>query len=216
MNEINLRPDWNMWWPAYDRWPERTYAYVQRHLKDVEPTIAACRGHGTVVQAGGHVGLWPRRLAQSFKRVITFEPDAVLFQCLNLNCGTAGLRWDQVSTCDYALGRKPGTANLTRPEKAGSNTLTREGGHPVRMTSIDHHLALLQVHQVDAIILDIEGGEANALRGASMTISRDRPVIHVEEIGQPGRETRAYLESIGYRRHARAGHDWIYLPGDKP
>lgn len=204
-----------MWWPDYDRWPERTYAYVRAHLGDMQMTIDACRDRKIVIQAGGHVGLWPLALAEHFAEVWTFEPDQPLYDCLVRNIGGRMLG---ISVSPLALGDHVGKVSLTRTEKAGSASIGTHGVM-VRITTIDQVVRQAeQIRQapvsVSAIVLDIEGGEVAALRGAAKTIERHRPVIHVEQLKGERTASHEYLQSIGYRRAATAGRDALYLPGE--
>ena len=41
---------------------------------------------GTVVQAGGMLGMYPRLLSEIFQNVITFEPNKYNYSILRLNC----------------------------------------------------------------------------------------------------------------------------------
>lgn len=213
---IHYRDAWGLWWPDSDRWPERTYAYVEKHLGDMGMTLAACPRKSLVVQAGGHVGIWPRVLASHFHHVVTYEPDPAMFLCLERNAlDRKPAPPGKVYGFNFALGDRHGPAHLTQPEKAGSNTISSHGeGVPVSMLRLDDHLPDLHLGRVDALILDIEGCEIGALRGARETIERDRPAIHVEQLKPYKTASHDYLRSIGYDLAARAGHDALYLPDE--
>ena len=69
-------------------WPDDVgtkWRHSLRHVRSLEWAIARCKRRRTAVQAGGNIGLWPRRLAHSFDRVITFEPDDISRECLACN-----------------------------------------------------------------------------------------------------------------------------------
>ncbi len=72
-----------LWWP--DGTTTSQVQHALKHVQSIEWAIARCKQRRTAVQAGGNIGLWPRRLAQSFENVITFEPDAISIECLRQN-----------------------------------------------------------------------------------------------------------------------------------
>lgn len=204
---ITYRNDFGMWWPDYDAAPARTLAYVRKHIDDVNETIRVATRKRVCVQAGGHVGIWPLRLARHFDAVLTFEPDPALFECLKRNTQKSV----NIQCFPVALGASPGEASMRVDAKAGSWSIDPGGSVPVRMTTIDLALRTTGIYSCDAIVLDVEGYEVDALLGASETIRRDRPVIHVEELKRHRLRTSEYVRSLGYVEHARFGHDAVYI-----
>lgn len=196
-----------MFWPDYDAAPERTHKYVLKHLPDVDMTVAAAAHHGLCIQAGGHVGLWPLNLAESFDRVLTYEPDPALFECLEKN--TAARR--NIIARPFGLGAAAGVATMRPDKKAGSWAIDPAGTVAVELVTIDSELAVLNWPRCDAIVLDIEGYEIEALKGAAETIERFKPVIHVEELGPFHSRSAAFMKSIGYVERGRAGRDGLYV-----
>lgn len=204
---IHWRKEWRLFWPDYDAAPERTHAYVLKHLPDVDMTVAAAAHHGLCIQAGGHVGLWPLNLAESFDRVLTYEPDPALFECLEKN--TAKKR--NIIARPFGLGASNGAATMRPDKKAGSWSIDAKGTVPVELVTIDGELAALGWPRCDAIVLDIEGYELEALKGAAETLERFKPVLHVEELGPFRMRSAAFMKSIGYVERARAGRDGLYV-----
>lgn len=205
-NGIHYREAWGLWWPDYDAAPERTYAYVQKHLGDVDMTIAATPARRVCIQAGGHVGLWPLKLAQHFDHVLTFEPDPDLFRCLFLNCAQA----PNIICSQAALGAARGHLKMLPHSKAGSWSINPHGTHLVNVETIDAVLAHARLEHCDALVLDIEGHEVAALKGAEQTIAAHRPVVHVEELRAHRQASARHMRSIGYTESQRAGHDALY------
>lgn len=190
-----------LWWPddVQSKW-----IHAFKHVRSIEWAIARCAERRTVVQAGGNVGLWPRRLAKSFGRVITFEPDAVSRECLAVNVPA------NVEVRPEALGERCERAGLYR-ESLGSHHLIP--GTSVDVVTIDS----LELDDVDLIQLDIEGYEFHALAGAAETISRSKPIIQVElrgfteRFGHSDREVRSMLHEMGYRLvSAQPGNDFVF------
>lgn len=169
--------------------------------------VVKTRHHRSVVQAGGHVGIFPRMLSAMFKRVYTFEPDHENFQCLVRNA-TA----ENVFPQRAALGAVNGGRKLTvQPRNTGGHQMTHEPGD-VPMLRIDD----LGLADVDLLLLDLEGYEFFALLGATATIMRSRPLIIVEQNKksrgqgfQPG-AIQLLLNSLDYRVRTTAGENIVF------
>lgn len=210
---IHWRKKWGLFWPDYDAAPERTHAYVLKHLGDCDMTIEAAKNRRVCIQAGGHVGLWPLKLAEHFDQVITFEPDPALFACLQKN--TAKAR--NIICRQEALGMGQGMAYMLKHVKAGSWSIVPPVGQltsqhvGVVMTTVDHVAAELDLQDCGALVFDIEGYEVEALKGAALTIDRFAPVVHLEELGSHRMRSAAHMKSIGYTEHSRAGRDALYI-----
>lgn len=200
---IRYREDFKAWWPDYDHSPEKCFGFVQRGLHDMDIAIRLCKSHMVCVQAGGHVGFWPLRLARFFGTVYTFECEPILFECLKLNVINA----NNIVISDLALGDFEGEVLMRGAVSAGSWRIDPKGKFPVRQTTIDG----LNLSACDTIFLDIEGYEVQALKGAAETIKKFRPVIHVEELPRSRDEIREQLRSIGYRLEARIHSDCVYV-----
>lgn len=210
--DIHWRGAWGLWWPSYDASPERTYAYIQKHLADMDMTVDAVRGeqNRVCIQAGGHVGIWPLRLSAHFSQVLTFEPDPALFACLSRNIKVS--TETGIECYQMALGERAGVTKMATSPKAGSWAIDeRRGTVSVEVTTIDQVMRERALPHCSAIILDIEGHEVQALKGARATIEAHMPVIHLEELKPRRAETREYMRSIGYVERARAGHDALYV-----
>jgi len=132
------------------------------------------KGRRICIQAGGCLGIWPLRLAQLFDRVITFEPEPTNYYCLQMN--TAHL--NNVETHNAALGqRSGGSVHMTLTDTGNSGAHYALPGGDIPVVCIDD----LGLDDVDLIYLDVEGYESQALRGATETITRCKPVIGVED-----------------------------------
>lgn len=192
-----------LWWPddVGDKWDHSLH-----HVHSVEAGIRRCTTRRTAIQAGGNIGLWPRRLAQCFERVFTFEPDALSRECLIRNVP------QNVTVSGAALGRTPGQCRI-KHKSLGSHRVAEDVNGDVPIITIDS----LDRFDVDFLQLDIEGYELHALEGAILTITRSRPVIQLElrgfthHFGKRDDDVRQMLESLGYRQVATApGSDFIF------
>lgn len=189
-----------------------------KDLKGLDEALLLVPGRDTVVQAGGNLGLFPKRLAEEFRRVITFEPDPVLFSNLNHNAPESNIEAIQA-----ALGNsyEPVAVSSRRrdatgkPDHEGLTHVCGPGSIP--QTRLDD----LGLASCDLIYLDIEGYEWNALRGAVETIQRCRPVLVIEInknvvfAGYTKQDFRAWILALGYRFVKRVNSDDIFVPEDK-
>lgn len=149
---------------------------------------ALCPQRRVCVQAGGHVGLWPQCLAGHFEAVYTFEPDAQNWACLVKNV-TA----QNVYAARGVLGAGPGGVSLYRTKEKSGLWRTQPGG-PVPTYTVD----ALGLTALDALVLDIEGDEWTAIRGAKASIVRFRPVVWFEARFAQSAEVIGFLSGLGY------------------
>lgn len=167
---------------------------------------ALCPSRRVVVQAGGCAGLWPMALADVFETVYTFEPDALNFGALVHNCGDR----PQVYPIRGALGAIAGQMGLSRP-KAGAGLWRLDGAGAVPVLPLD----AFQLPALDALVLDVEGSELDALIGAARTIHRCRPVIWLEWVHHTAALTE-WLQAYGYDGPTKAHDiDAIFTPREK-
>jgi FkbM family methyltransferase len=198
MTEIN-----GLMWPddVGTKW-QHSLAHVKASL---EVSLSRCKAQKrtrTAVQAGGNIGLWPRRMADVFKTVITFEPDDVSFECLKANVP------ETVLAVKAALGEVPGVCGMSH-KSLGSHKVTE--GHTTVVTTVD----ALSLDDLDLLQLDVEGSEGAALRGAEQTLARCKPVLHIElrDLNplEPTVAVVAWLKARGYQQVATAqGSDVIF------
>jgi FkbM family methyltransferase len=162
------------------------------------------KSFGTVLQAGGCCGMYPRLLANRFGRVITFEPDPMSFHCLVNNCPT-----DAIIKMNSAIGNKNGLVALRRLEdNMGMNRIDDDVSDPVHkfipMIKIDD----LNLTNLDLIALDLEGYELNAIKGATETIMKHRPVI----IAELGKNVWDHLQTLDYTVYMHSVSDTVFVP----
>jgi len=192
------------YWPAQTgRW-HIDYASVT--VEDIAAILGYCRGFDVVVQAGGHIGMWPNEFSKHFKTVYTFEPDHVNFKCLTLNAKAAN-----VIKAQGVLGSSPGMVNLTRNiDNSGASYVDGVGNIPT------YRIDDLNLTACDLIQLDVEGWELNAIVGAEKTIEKFSPVIVIESNGLETRvglqlgDTAKYIESLGYKQVHAMHRDLIF------
>jgi FkbM family methyltransferase len=194
----------------------RGLAFNRRDLESLDTVMRLVPGRTAAVQAGGCLGIFPKRLAQEFRAVYTFEPDPALFAQLQANVPEP-----HVVRLQAALGAGPGLVRTSGVRRDGKGNPPHEGLTHVAGPGIVPTLRVddLDLPACDLIYLDIEGCEARALEGAADTIRRCRPVIALEvhELnvpwsGVPTAYLRAMVESHGYRRAAVVLSDEVFVP----
>lgn len=206
---FRFRPAFDAFWPDYDHAPETCFKFVQRGLPDIELAARWCAHRRVAIQAGAHAGFWPRRLGALFRKVYAFECEPTLHACAERNLRRWRIR--NVTLSPLALGSTIGTAKMSPHRSAGSWSIDPHGSVPVGMTTID----ALGLVACDAIYLDVEGWETEALTGGAETIKRHRPVIHLEVLPDNEHATEVHMARLGYRRVAAVHKDVIYRPEEK-
>jgi FkbM family methyltransferase len=131
------------------------------------------------VDAGAHVGLLTRKLAQHFERVYAFEPNPEAYACLRVN--TEGLK--NVTLFPKALGAAPGRAGIRpAPGFNSGDRVLDETAQDVEMTTVD----ALGLEELDLLKVDVQGYEWYVLQGAARTIRYTRPLMIVEVESKKG------------------------------
>lgn len=203
---ISFRKDLNLWWPDYD---PNGDGMLRRKLTDATCAARFCLSHSVAVQAGGHVGLWPLSLAKQFGRVFTFEPDPDCYQAMLRNVADAGAT--NIVMSDRALGPVNGPIGLSPRATSGSFRVQEDGTIPIEQITLDS----LELPACDALFLDVEHYEVEALRGAALTIEKYSPVIHVEELPGVREAIQGHLSRLGYYQVFKVHGDRIYQRGKR-
>jgi FkbM family methyltransferase len=183
-------------WPAYTKPNE--IPYTANHVKVIELALDHCQRFRTAVQAGGSIGYWPRRMSECFARVITFEPETLIRECLVKNLSTH----PNIEVRSEALGDHEGRCGL-QLNGFGSHRIV--DGDSIPMISIDS----LGLNDLDFIQLDIEGYEIHALTGAIRTIADCRPLVQVE-ILRSGDDIFNFLGSMDYKMIGKTARDYVF------
>lgn len=215
-----MTKDWQRDWTPKDLekiegylWPKIAANYRQRyfkHARDMEVALALCgRKPRHVLQAGGNVGVWANWLADRGLEVWTAEPDAMNFYCLARNAWRPSIRKFQA-----ALGEESGTVAINfHAGNIGAHNVIPGAAGSIAQIRIDD----LGMPGCDLMVLDIEGWEFPALRGARSVLERFRPVIQLEERGHSEKlgqgslaDISAWLAEFGYREATRVAKDVIF------
>lgn len=188
----------------------------RRDLPTLDEVIRLCPQRRVAVQAGACLGVYPKRLAQSFDTVYTFEPDAKNFVLMTANAPEPNIvRFQAALGCTHDL---VGTCRQRRDGKPHNHEgITHiAGSGPVPTLRLDD----FGLPVVDLLCLDCEGWDTYALKGGRDTLRRCRPVLMVEinkNLGYVGilpELVRDYITSLGYRFLKRfdLASDEVYVP----
>lgn len=171
-------------WPATD---EICFDCIKKDVPFLIEALNYCTQLRTAIQAGGNAGMYPVVLSEHFDRVITFEPEALNYQCLEAN--TADI--PNVQTINGIIGNSHHTVGLWGWEpNSGSYEVSGDGD------VAQHIVDDFELTDVDFIQLDIQGFESAAIAGALETIAKSKPVIMLEE--GHGLSPVPVLANLGY------------------
>jgi len=157
--------------------------YYRRHAEALRFVLPWCMKTRVVVQAGGHMGAYPKWLAEHFETVYTFEIEQAKFKCLVLNCNNP-----RIYAMRGALYHREGTI------RSGHRRVSDEEG-----TCPTFLIDNMNLSACDLIALDVDGSELYALLGARMTISRCKPIILLEDgTRNKGDDQVHYQRCVGF------------------
>lgn len=188
--------------------------YARRDLPNINILLRDVPGRSAVVQAGGNLGLYPRRLAELFQTVYAFEPASDLFAAMQANAPAAN-----IVRLQAVVGDERRLVGLSRERRDGKPN-AHEG---ITHVSGPGTIPTLRIDDLglpvcDLIMLDVEGWELFALRGASETLARCRPTVcveinrSIEFVGLTGEDVRSFLHVSGYGKMRVLGSDEVYVP----
>jgi FkbM family methyltransferase len=167
----------------------------------------------TAVDCGANIGVhtieWARAMT-TWGSVYSFEAqekvfyalagNVILNNCLNVtarHCAVGAIEGRiRIPTPNYLKASSFGSLELKyRPsnEYIGQD-IDYESGSLVDQIPIDS----LSLNRLDFIKIDVEGMEADVLRGAFETISRHKPIMIVETIKSDQDELESMVKPIGY------------------
>jgi len=198
-------------YPVHDRYLGRMLdLYGEFSEEETEAFAAILRPGNTVVEAGANIGahtLGIARIVGPAGRVLAFEPQRAIFQLLCANMALNGI------TCVEAHWAAAGSTqsrlavprlDLAESHNFGGVALDRSRTEPgareelVPVTTIDS----FELPACRLIKVDVEGMEAEVLRGAAATIMRHRPVIYAENDRPAASPDLLHLlETMGYQSY---------------
>lgn len=138
--------------------------------------------------------------AKHFRQVHAFEPHPSIYEVMALNARWVG------NVCPHAvgLGDVAGVFELSSdPTHLGLSSLKygdTSTGVQVRVERLDD--SSLNLSDLCFVKMDVEGFEANVIKGGSSTLAANQPIIvleqHAGEFDDSGTESLRLLASLGY------------------
>lgn len=165
-------------------------------------SLARERTDGICLDIGANLGFMTMALLNAGELVYAYEPQPAIYDLLDKN--TKG--WD--GTCwiwNKALGSRNETAKMPRIRYGSKGNYGGAGiGHRSELGTIDVDVETLdsqELENVKFIKIDVEGFEAEVLRGGFETIKRDKPIMYIEDDRD---DKRASL----YKILGELGYEW--------
>jgi FkbM family methyltransferase len=172
------------------------------------PLRAALKPGGTFLDIGANVGFYSMLALDAVGpagAVHAFEIDERPLQCLRKTISRE--RIDNLFIHELAVGQTDRVVGVATRKDSGHSGVVEHGGtRQIEMVTLDSWWRASQIKNLQAIKLDIEGGELPALEGAGEMLRETRPVIvcEAEEELQKGFGYRLsdllqHLRELGYR-----------------
>jgi FkbM family methyltransferase len=163
--------------------------------------LKALLGPGSrVVFAGAHIGavLVPLVRHAATRAVIAYEPSPRNFRLLTMNLQLNGM--NGVVVLNAALGEKPGKIQFTENNinTGNSRVAPSDGEIIVDMETLDRTIAA-DWDSIDLIVMDTEGSEVAAMRGAQVTLAKTRSLyveFSPEQLGEQGFSAAEFVETV--------------------
>ena len=129
---------------------------------------------GIAIDVGANIGVWSMALSSNFKRILSYEPNKILFPILKDNVGK------NVTAFNYAVGHFGGTTCIDsskNEENYGSIPISNSGDE-IQMVTLDE--LAYSGEDVSFIKIDVEGAEKLVIWGGKKTIMKYKPVLFFE------------------------------------
>lgn len=192
--------------------------FAVRDLATVARALTVTPGRTVAIQAGGCLGVYPAYLSQYFAQVVTFEGWAPNYRKMRENVTAPNVEMHYA-----ALGAQPGTVGLRQQRRTRTTSPAHEGIAHIHGAGTTPVVRLddFNFPVCDLLVLDLEGYELEALKGASALLAACRPVLMVEinehcrHYGIREDDVRAWIGEAGYRCLFRQHSDEVYVPEER-
>tara|TARA_B100000989_G_C19532384_1_gene470847 strand:- start:8456 stop:9202 length:747 start_codon:yes stop_codon:yes gene_type:complete len=169
------------------------------------------------IDVGVYRGLYTYKLSKHFKKVISFEPNPLIFDDLNKNLKKLS---NNIEIYNYALSDNDGFAKLKIPNRGASlfnknyeeiyklgaatihktNNLSNCKSFDVKKKKLDNLID--NSLEIGFIKIDVEGHESEVIDGASNIITLNKPVLLIEieekHTKKPITQTINKIKNLGY------------------
>jgi FkbM family methyltransferase len=161
-----------------------------------------------VVFAGAHIGavLIPLVQIAATGSTVAYEPSPRNFKLLTINLGLNGIA--DVVTVNAALGERPGKIQFTENSINTGNSRVAPGGGEITvdLETLDRTLPP-EWDSIDLIVMDTEGSEVAAMRGAPRTLAKTRNFyveFSPEQLREQGSSALEFIETV--ERHFKSAY----------
>lgn len=168
-----------------------------------------CKARRTFIDVGAHIGLWTAKASDvGFKHIIAFEPVDEHIRCLQANIQDLTAR---VDIYQMALGN--GGYGRMEQFQGGNSGAFRVDYSPTSKTSHTYQIYKLDEvcfpeQPVDLLKIDVEGFEAEILKGGTKLILEHKPTIVVEQ--KSNKDAIDYLKSLGALHVNTVRKDYVF------
>ncbi|MCM8536214.1 MAG: FkbM family methyltransferase [Lentisphaeraceae bacterium] len=177
---------------AYGEWAQDELDLLKHFIKPGD----------TVIDLGANIGTHSIAFANfvgTTGKVIAFEPQRIIYQCLSANIALNSLM--NVWAHPYGVSDEPSLIRMpqvdyTSEQNFGSISLRETGnGEEVPIVRLDDFCQ----ESCSLIKMDVEGMEIAALKGAERLINKYKPILYTENNNNDrSAELIKYIESLGY------------------
>lgn len=195
-------------WPYSDSVALKYYQKIE-NFNFPEEISALLDQKRTVIQAGGHVGLYAMKYSAFFDNVLTFEPEEINYGCLVHN--TKNL--SNVRHYKKCLGEEKKLVELDiNPINTGNHSISQTISGKIECVPIDS----LNLENLDLIHLDVEGYELFVLQGAKESLEKYKPAIVIEnnrlskKYNYKLKSIESFLTSCGYAISKKWKNDLMF------
>ena len=179
------------------------------------------------IDVGVYRGVYTYKFSKLFKKVISFEPNPLIYKYLNKNLNKL---LNNIEIYNYALSDKSGTATLKIPNRKKSffnqnyeevyklgaatihkkNKLEKFDSFEVKTKKLDD---VIENNHIGFIKIDVEGHEMEVIKGSIELIKKNKPtlLIEIEEkhTQKPVEQTINYIKGLGYECYQLRNQDII-------
>jgi FkbM family methyltransferase len=136
----------------------------------------------TVIDIGANIGTTVLSLSKQVGekgKVLAFEPQSHIAQCLNTNLTINGIT--NVIVDNAAISKKCGWAKINDKDfeesgRYGEAGISKDGTTKIRTINLDE----IELDSCSLIKIDIEGNEWDAIQGGEKFLKKHKPVLYME------------------------------------
>jgi FkbM family methyltransferase len=161
-----------------------------------------------VVFAGAHIGavLIPLALISGTRSIVAYEPSPRNFRLLTLNLRLNGI--EGVIAVNAALGDRAGRIQFTENDTNTGNSriAPADGELTVSLDTLDATIPA-DWTSIDLIVMDTEGSEVVAMRGAQMSLAKTKNLyveFSPEQLREQGSSATEFVAAV--ERHFRSAY----------